>query len=148
MVIQIGGEPWVLKEDKSRIIIKHVLYLGINFFDTANIYSRGERERILGRALKNYTNRKEIVVASKRYFETNDGWNVRKLSHKALMNQIDDTLERLGIDYVDLYIIHRWDYNTPIEETMEALHDIVKSEKYDILEHQPCIYGNFKRGNI
>lgn len=85
MVIQIGGTPWVLKEDKSRIIIKHVLYLGINFFDTANIYSRGERERILGRALKNYTNRKEIVVASKGYFETNDVWNVRELSRKALM---------------------------------------------------------------
>lgn len=120
---------WVLGENESRKIIKKAVDEGINFFDTANIYSRGASEEILGRALKDYTNRDEIVLASKGYFGTEEGPNVTGLSRKSIFQQIDGTLERLGTDYVDLYIIHRWDYSTPIEETMEALHDIVKSGK-------------------
>jgi len=120
---------WVLKEEESRKIIKRALDLGINFFDTANIYSRGESEKILGRALKDYANREEIVVASKVFFGMHEGANATGLSRKSIMHEIDQTLERLDMDYIDLYIIHRWDYNTPIEETMEALHDVVKSGK-------------------
>lgn len=120
---------WVLKEEDSRKIIKRALDFGINFFDTANVYSKGESERILGRALNDYADREKIVVASKVYFDIHDGPNARGLSRKSILHEIDQTLERLDMDYIDLYIIHRWDYNTPIEETMEALHDVVKSGK-------------------
>lgn len=122
-------QEWVLKEDDSRKIIKKALDLGINFFDTANIYSLGESERILGRALKDYAEREKIVVASKVFFGIHDGPNSTGLSRKSILYEIDQTLERLQMDYIDLYIIHRWDYTTPIEETMEALHDVVKSGK-------------------
>ncbi|WP_313466740.1 aldo/keto reductase [Carnobacterium sp.] len=120
---------WVLNEEKSRPIIKRALELGINFFDTANIYSLGKSEEILGRALKDYANRDEIVVATKVHGQMFEGPNGGGLSRKAILSQIDQSLKRLQMDYVDLYIIHRWDYNTPIEETVEALHDIVKSGK-------------------
>lgn len=120
---------WVLNEAESRPIIKRALDLGINFFDTANIYSLGRSEEILGQALKDYANRDEIVLATKVHGQMFDGPNGGGLSRKALLSQIDQSLERLQTDYVDLYIIHRWDYNTPIEETMEALHDIVKAGK-------------------
>jgi aryl-alcohol dehydrogenase-like predicted oxidoreductase len=120
---------WVLDEEKSRPIIKRALELGINFFDTANSYSAGTSEEIVGRALKDYANRDEIVIATKVYNRTHEGPNGAGLSRKAIMHEIDNSLKRLGTDYVDLYIIHRWDYNTPIEETMEALHDVVKSGK-------------------
>jgi aryl-alcohol dehydrogenase-like predicted oxidoreductase len=120
---------WVLNEEESRPIIKKALELGINFFDTANVYSIGTSEEILGRALKDYANRDEIVVATKVEGRMFDGPNGAGLSRKAIMSQIDQSLKRLGMDYVDLYIIHRWDYNTPIEETMEALHDVVKAGK-------------------
>ncbi|WP_027108317.1 aldo/keto reductase [Lacticigenium naphthae] len=120
---------WVLKEEDSRKIIKKALDMGINFFDTANIYSRGESEKILGKALNDYADREKIVVASKVYFGLEDGPNMSGLSRKSIFHHIDQTLERLGMDYLDLYIIHRWDYTTPIEETMEALHDLVKSGK-------------------
>ncbi|OZQ69865.1 aldo/keto reductase [Paenibacillus sp. VTT E-133280] len=120
---------WVLDEEQSRLIIKKALELGINFFDTANVYSDGTSEEILGRALKDYANRDEIVLATKVYNRMHEGPNGAGLSRKAIMSEIDKSLKRLGTDYVDLYQIHRWDYHTPIEETMEALHDVVKAGK-------------------
>lgn len=121
--------PWVLNEENSRPIIKKALELGINFFDTANIYSVGSSEEMVGRILKEYANRDEIVIATKVHFRMHPGPNGAGLSRKAIMSEIDKSLQRLGTDYVDLYQIHRWDYNTPIEETMEALHDVVKAGK-------------------
>lgn len=120
---------WVLNEEQSRSIIKKALELGINFFDTANVYSMGTSEEFLGRALKDYTNRDEVVLATKVHGPMSEGPSGAGLSRKAIMSEIDKSLKRLGTDYVDLYIIHRWDYNTPIEETMEALHDVVKAGK-------------------
>jgi 1-deoxyxylulose-5-phosphate synthase len=120
---------WVLNEENSRPIIKKALELGINFFDTANVYSIGTSEEYLGRALKDYANRDEIAIATKVHGQMHEGPNGGGLSRKHIMSQIDQSLKRLGTDYVDLYIIHRWDYNTPIEETMEAMHDIVKAGK-------------------
>jgi len=120
---------WVLNEEKSRPIIKKALDLGINFFDTANVYSLGRSEEILGKALNDYAEREEIVIATKVYGEMRDEPNGSGLSRKAIMTEIDKSLERLGTDYIDLYIIHRWDYGTPIEETMEALHDLKKAGK-------------------
>jgi 1-deoxyxylulose-5-phosphate synthase len=120
---------WALNEEDSRTIIKKALELGINFFDTANVYAYGNSEEILGRALKDFAKRDEIVIATKVHGKMREGPNGSGLSRKAIMNEIDSSLKRLGTDYVDLYIIHRWDYNTPIEETMSALHDVVKSGK-------------------
>jgi len=120
---------WVLDEAATRPIIKQALDLGINFFDTANIYSKGTSEEYVGRALRDYANRDEIVLATKVHGRMHDGPNGGGLSRKAILSEIDHSLKRLGTDYVDLYIIHRWDYDTPIEETMEALHDVVKSGK-------------------
>ena len=120
---------WGLNEEDSRAIIKRALDLGVNFFDTANIYVHGISEEILGRALKDYANRDEVVIATKVFMPMGQGPNSSGLSRKHIMSQIDASLKRLGTDYVDLYIIHRWDYNTPIEETMEALHDVVKAGK-------------------
>lgn len=120
---------WALNEADSRVIIKRALELGVNFFDTANVYARGNSEEILGRALKDFANRDEVVIATKVRGKMHDGPNGEGLSRKAIMSQIDASLKRLGADYVDLYIIHRWDYNTPIEETMAALHDVVKAGK-------------------
>ena len=121
---------WVLDEDASRPFIKRAIEHGINFFDTADMYSRGESERVLGRALKDFARRDQVVVASKAFYPaTGDGPNDRGLSRKHLMHAIDGTLERLGTDYVDLYQIHRFDPDTPIEETIETLHDIVKAGK-------------------
>ena len=114
---------WTLDEEKSADVIKHALDLGINFFDTANGYSAGTSEEYLGRALRDNIARDKVVIASKVYF--NEG----RLSRKAIMREIDGTLKRLGTDYLDLYIIHRFDYDTPIEETMEALNDLVKAGK-------------------
>ncbi|PET75325.1 aldo/keto reductase [Bacillus sp. AFS001701] len=121
--------PWVIDEESSRTIIKKALDLGINFFDTANVYSDGTSEEFVGRALKDYANRDEIVLATKVYFPMHKGPNGSGLSRKHIMSEIDKSLKRLGTDYVDLYQIHRWDYNTPIKETMEALHDLVKAGK-------------------
>ncbi|MCY8232462.1 aldo/keto reductase [Priestia endophytica] len=120
---------WVLNEEQSRSIIKKALDLGINFFDTANVYSMGTSEEFLGRALKDYANRDEVVIATKVHQKMHEGPNGAGLSRKAIMSEIDKSLKHLGTNYVDLYIIHRWDYNTPIEETMEALHDVVKAGK-------------------
>ncbi len=122
-------QKWVIDEEKSRPIIKQALELGINFFDTANVYSDGMSEEFVGRALRDFANRDEIVLATKVHFPMHDGPNSVGLSRKTIMSEIDKSLKRLGTDYVDLYITHRWDYNTPIEETMEALHDVVKAGK-------------------
>jgi 1-deoxyxylulose-5-phosphate synthase len=120
---------WALNEEDSRTIIKRALDLGVNFFDTANVYAFGNSEEILGRALKDFAKRDEIVIATKVFGKMREGPNGSGLSRKAIMSEIDHSLKRLGTDYVDLYIIHRWDYNTPIEETMSALHDVVKAGK-------------------
>lgn len=121
---------WVLDEDASRPFIKRALELGINFFDTADMYSLGESERVLGRALKDFgPGRDRVVIATKVFFPLGDDPNQKGLSRKHIMHAIDDSLRRLGTDYVDLYQIHRFDYETPIEETIEALHDVVKSGK-------------------
>ena len=121
--------PWGLEEDESRKIIKRALDLGINFFDTANVYASGNSEEIIGRALKDYANRDEVVIATKVFFPVDEGPNGGGLSRKHILSQIDLSLKRLGTEYVDLYIIHRWDYHTPIEETMLALHDIITAGK-------------------
>jgi 1-deoxyxylulose-5-phosphate synthase len=128
-VVVQGGHQWVLDEASSRAIIKQAFDLGINFFDTANVYSAGTSEEFTGRALKEYANRDEIVLATKVNGRMHEGPNGAGLSRKAIMSEIDKSLKRLGTDYVDLYQIHRWDYHTPIEETMEALHDVVKAGK-------------------
>src|SRR5213595_3472874 len=120
---------WVLNEENSRPIIKKALELGVNFFDTANVYSLGKSEEILGRALKDFANRDEVVIATKVHGKMREGPNGGGLSRKAILSEIDRSLKRLETDYVDLYQIHRWDYETPIEETMEALHDVVKAGK-------------------
>ncbi len=120
---------WVLNEENSRPIIQKALDLGINFFDTANVYSIGASEKFLGRALKDFANRDEIVIATKLHGKMHDGPNGSGLSRKAILSEIDKSLKRLGTDYVDLYQLHCWDYQTPIEETMEALHDVVKAGK-------------------
>jgi aryl-alcohol dehydrogenase-like predicted oxidoreductase len=124
-----GNHVWSIGEEESRPFIKRALEGGINFFDTANRYSLGSSEEILGRAIKDFTRRDEVVIATKVYGQMRPGPNGGGLSRKAIMREIDDSLRRLGTDYVDLYQIHRWDYDTPIEETLEALHDIVKAGK-------------------
>src|ERR1700754_2013307 len=124
-----GAHSWTLDEDKSRPLIKQALEAGINFFDTANVYSDGTSEEILGRALKDFVRRDDVVIATKVHSRMRPGPNGRGLSRKAIMSEIDNSLRRLGTDYVDLYQIHRWDDHTPIEETMEALHDVVKAGK-------------------
>jgi len=124
-----GMHNWTLDEDASRPIIRQAIELGINFFDTANAYSEGSSEEILGRALKDFGQREDFVIATKVYMPMRKRPNSGGLSRKAIMQAIDDSLVRLGTDYVDLYQIHRWDYDTPIEETLEALHDVVKSGK-------------------
>jgi aryl-alcohol dehydrogenase-like predicted oxidoreductase len=124
-----GIAPWSLNEEESRPFIKKALELGINFFDTANVYSDGTSEEIVGRALKEFARRDEVVIATKVYFRMRPGPNGAGLSRKAIMSEIDNSLRRLGTDYVDLYQIHRFDNTMPIEETMEALHDVVKAGK-------------------
>jgi 1-deoxyxylulose-5-phosphate synthase len=121
--------PWVLDEAASRPFIARAIELGITFFDTADMYSRGESERVLGRALKALAPRDQIVLATKAFYPVVEGPNAHGLSRKHLLEAIDGSLQRLGTDYVDLYQIHRFDYETPIEETLEALHDIVKAGK-------------------
>lgn len=124
-----GFHEWVLEEADSREVIKKALDLGINFFDTANVYSYGASEEIVGRALNDFAPRDEIVVATKLYSKMKQRPNSGGLSRKAIFYQVEQSLKRLQMDYIDLYIIHRWDYHTPIEETMKALHDLVVSGK-------------------
>ncbi len=124
-----GTHSWSLPEEESRPFIQRALELGINFFDTANVYSDGTSEEIVGRALKDFGRRDEIVLATKVHGRMHPDANGAGLSRKAIMTEIDASLRRLGTDYIDLYQTHRWDYDTPIEETLEALHDVVKSGK-------------------
>ena len=124
-----GMQPWSLDEEASRPFFRQALEAGINFFDTANVYSGGSSEEITGRALREMARRDEIVLATKGFFPWRNAPNSGFLSRKALLQAIDDSLVRLGTDYVDLYQIHRFDSGTPVEETMEALHDIVKAGK-------------------
>src|SRR6185437_12808406 len=124
-----GAHPWTLDEAQSRPFFTRALEVGINFFDTANTYSDGTSEEILGRAIRDLARRDEVVIATKVYFPTRPDPNGRGLSRKAILAEIDASLGRLGTDYVDLYQIHRWDHGTPIEETLEALHDVVKAGK-------------------
>lgn len=125
----LGAHKWTIGESESRPIIKQALDAGINFFDTANSYSDGTSEEIVGRALRDFGHREELVVATKVYGSFGTGPNTRGLSRKAIFSAVDGSLKRLGTDYIDLYQIHRWDSETPIEETLEALHDVVKSGK-------------------
>jgi aryl-alcohol dehydrogenase-like predicted oxidoreductase len=124
-----GTHAWSLDEESSRPFIKSALEQGITFFDTANVYSLGSSEEITGRALADYANRDEVVIATKVHGTMRQGRNAGGLSRKAIMTEVDHSLRRLGTDYIDLYQTHRWDYRTPIEETMEALHDVVKAGK-------------------
>jgi 1-deoxyxylulose-5-phosphate synthase len=124
-----GWHTWALNEEQSRPFIQKALELGINFFDTANVYSGGASEEVLGRALRDFAKRDEVVVATKVFGAMRKDPNGRGLSRKAILTEIDASLRRLETDYVDLYQIHRWDYDTPIEETLEVLHDVVKAGK-------------------
>jgi len=124
-----GTHRWTLDEETSRPFIKRALELGINFFDTANTYSDGTSEEIVGRALRDFARREEVVIATKVFYPMHAGTNARGLSRKSIMTEIDASLRRLGTDYVDLYQIHRWDKYTPIEETLAALHDVIRSGK-------------------
>jgi aryl-alcohol dehydrogenase-like predicted oxidoreductase len=120
---------WALDEEESRPFIKKALELGINFFDTADVYSFGTSEEIVGSALRDFAKRDEVVIATKVFNQMSNDPNDRGLSRKHIMNSIDRSLKRLKTDYVDLYQIHRWDYHTSVEETMEALNDVVKAGK-------------------
>jgi aryl-alcohol dehydrogenase-like predicted oxidoreductase len=124
-----GTHTWVLDEEEARPFIRRAVEAGINFFDTANVYSDGTSEEIVGRALRDFARREEIVLATKVHGRMHEGPNGAGLSRKAIMTEIENSLRRLGTDYVDLYQIHRWDPHTPIEETLEALHDVVKAGK-------------------
>jgi aryl-alcohol dehydrogenase-like predicted oxidoreductase len=123
------SRKWMLDEEQGRPFIKKALEYGINFFDTANMYSNGVSEEILGRAIHDFAKRDEVVIATKVYFRMSEDPNGKGLSRKAIMTEIDSSLRRLQTDYIDLYQIHRWDETTPVEETLEALHDVVKSGK-------------------
>jgi 1-deoxyxylulose-5-phosphate synthase len=124
-----GHPVWSLDEETSRPLIKHAFEAGINFFDTANMYSYGSSEEILGRALKDFADRDDVVIATKLRHPMRPGPNGKGLSRKAIMTEVDHSLQRLGTDYIDLYQIHRNDHATPLEETLEALHDVVKAGK-------------------
>ena len=124
-----GTHPWTLDEEKSRPFIRRALELGINFFDTANVYSDGTSEEFLGRAIRDFSRRDEVVIATKVHGRMRPGPNGAGLSRRAILGEIDNSLRRLNMDYVDLYQIHRWDPATPIEETLEALDDVVKAGK-------------------
>lgn len=127
---EVEKYPWHLNEEDGIKYVKNALDLGINFFDTANVYGHGESEKILGKALKKYARREDVVVATKVFYPVyKEGRNNQGLSRKHIFQAIDDSLKRLQMDYVDLYIIHRWDYSTPIEETMRALHDLIQMGK-------------------
>src|SRR5271154_6840202 len=124
-----GLQPWSLPEDESVPFFRQAIEAGINFFDTANVYSLGSSEEITGRALAKFAPREDLVIATKVHGAMRPGPNGGGLSRRSILTEIDHSLRRLGVEYVDLYQTHRWDYATPIEETMEALHDVVKSGK-------------------
>ncbi len=124
-----GPHAWTLEEEESRAILKQSIEHGINFFDTANGYSEGSSEEIVGRAIADFARRDEVVIATKVFIPMRSGPNAAGLSRKAILTEVDASLRRLGTDYIDLYQVHRWDSRTPIEETMEALHDVVRAGK-------------------
>jgi 1-deoxyxylulose-5-phosphate synthase len=124
-----GNHPWVLDEEAGRPFIRTALERGINLFDTSNVYSDGASEEVLGRAVRDFARREDVVLATKLYYPMRAGPNGGGLSRKAVLAEVEASLRRLGTDYIDLYQIHRWDYDTPIEETLEALHDVVKAGK-------------------
>lgn len=140
-----GWQPWVLDEERSRPIIERALALGINFFDTADYYSNGESEAVLGRALRSLARREEIVVCTKAFHPTGPGVNERGLSRRHLFDAIDRSLSKLGMDYVDIYQIHRLDQTVPMEETLEALHDIVKSGRARYLAASNMVAWQFAK---
>jgi aryl-alcohol dehydrogenase-like predicted oxidoreductase len=142
-----GSHLWTLSEDQTRPLIKQALELGINFFDTANVYSDGTSEEIVGRALKDFARRDEVVVATKVHGRMRPAPNGAGLSRRAILSEIDHSLRRLGLDHVDLYQIHRWDYATPIEETMEALHDVVKAGKARYIGASSMYAWQFAKAN-
>ena len=137
---------WVLSDESNQPIIKKALELGINFFDTANVYASGTSEEIIGRGLKDFANRDEVVIATKVHGKMHDGPNGAGLSRKAILSEINKILKRLGTDYVDLYQI-RWDYQTPIEETMEALHDLVRAGKVRYIGDAAALSRGENRGD-
>ncbi len=149
-------QPWSLDEKASRPLIRQALEAGINFFDTANIYSGGSSEEITGKALREMARRDEIVVATKTFFPWRNSPNTGFLSRKAIFKSIDDSLMRLGMDYVDLFQIHRFDYSTPVEETIEALHDVVKAGKWCFcdgpttarIQAAPCFWPGHRAGSV
>jgi aryl-alcohol dehydrogenase-like predicted oxidoreductase len=140
-----GRHSWILNEEQSRPIIRHAIESGINFFDTANVYGAGTSEEVLGRAIKDFARREEVVVASKVFMPMRQDVNGRGLSRKAIMTEIDASLRRLGTEYIDLYQIHRSDEATPIEETLEALHDIIKAGKVRYIGASSMYAWNFAK---
>ena len=140
--------PWALDEAQSRPFIQKALELGINFFDTADMYSYGTSEEVVGAALKDFARRDEVVIATKVFNPMSEAINDAGLSRKHIMSSIDSSLRRLKTDYVDLYQIHRWDYNTPIAETMEALHDIVKAGKARYIGASSMYSWQFAQANF
>lgn len=142
-----GGIKANVGEEEARKVIKRALELGINFFDTANYYSLGECEEILGRALKDYALRDEVVIATKLYYPMHNGANAKGLSRKTIFAEVENSLCRLQTDYIDLYIIHRWDYTTPIEETMEALNDLVRMGKVRYIGASAMYAWQFEKAN-
>ncbi len=142
-----GGIVGKTEEKEAREIIKFALDNGINFFDTANYYGLGVSEEILGRAIKDFANRDEVVIATKLYFPMFDGANAKGLSRKAIFQEVENSLKRLQTDYIDLYIIHRWDYTTPIEETMEALNDLVRMGKIRYIGASAMYAWQFVKAN-
>src|ERR1700710_1556159 len=139
--------PWALNEEQSRPFIQKALELGFNFFDTADVYAAGASEEVVGRALRDYAKRDEIVLATKVFNAMGPAPNDKGLSRKHIMSAIDASLKRLGTDYVDLYQIHRFDYDTPVEETMEALHDVVKAGKARYIGASSMFAWQFSRMN-
>jgi aryl-alcohol dehydrogenase-like predicted oxidoreductase len=142
-----GYNEWALDDEAAQPFFEQAVELGISFWDTANVYGFGTSEEIVGRAVKKYARRDEIVIGTKLFFKMHDGPGGSGLSRTAIMEQIDASLARLGTDYVDLYQIHRFDPDTPVEETMEALHDVVTAGKARHLAHRRCGRGSSPRCN-
>ena len=138
---------WILNEEESMKIIKRALELGINFFDTADMYSLGESERILGKAIKKYANRDDVVIATKIFYPLREGKNNKGLSRKYIFEAVEASLKRLDMDYIDLLVIHRFDYDTPLEETMEALHDLIKMGKIRYIGASAMYAWQFQKAN-
>ena len=138
---------WILNEEESMKIIKRALELGINFFDTADMYSLGESERILGKAIKKYANRDDVVIATKIFYPLREGKNNKGLSRKYIFEAVEASLKRLDMDYIDLLVIHRFDYDTPLEETMESLHDLIKMGKVRYIGASAMYAWQFQKAN-